>query len=337
MDLGKRRLRIREDKAAMHDPAPLIVTTFEGLHEITEHAEAPLWNDPRLRGSRFKRDEMFNQVSHFEEAAKLARFGWQDGANRLYKMREAVKSRIDLPFSDFRPEYAVAGDVVDMGRFVTGEPEHMMRMPIDYTEKRQIIFTVDTNVSCRACNYRACGNHPVRETAMFYRGAAVSAVVESLERLGYAVGVKVQAATMHQMPDGNPRSWIREGDRFESVAFLNEMWLKKPGEFLDAPRLIFALGHANFMHSLEFGASEKQQFDHGVPIYVHKNEHPDKVGRMYPLGRFYVGQIAVVPDDLQGDVHVPSLHTVNFTNEWMSVKWALDTLKEQGVEVKEAA
>lgn len=274
--------------------------------------------------SRFIRDADFNDCATFEETLALGKSGWEEGVKRVHHMREELISEMGLETLDFAPTYDVAGLVVDIGRYVDGDPECMVDMPLDMTDKRTIEITVDINVACGGCVFRACGMIPIPIEATFLRGAAVSMLVEQLENLGHRVEVYAMTATSY---------------RADTLPLLiHKIPVKKAGQFLNLSNLIFTTGHAGMVNHLEFAISEQYMDEAGTndKKYFNSSTLTGSERRDYfSYGNRYLGDIKLVPKPFQGQVHIDNIQERGFKSKGQMTRWLFDNFQQQGIRIKE--
>lgn len=181
------------------------------------------------------------------DALNLARFGWPEGREIV----EAITARFESITASklMRPQvaYAVAGDCVDVGRYVTGEPENMMVWEEVELENAGKIVRVEANLSASAA---------ISAAQMTIRGAAVAALVDALEQCGKSVELVL--------------SWGAEGGRRRIEHYCP---IKAAGEPLDMDRLAFMLAHAGMFRRLAFGTWENEPGEWRDPIGVNRHDN----------------------------------------------------------------
>lgn len=179
-------------------------------------------------------DKSFYGTSSFGEAAKLAREGWQDGVNRVQQIRAKIATAVQSLVSR-RAEsigYDVFGEYVDVGRFLTGEPECFgVRVSDDSSSNRVVRINVNIGVS-----------GSVSHSAIFSRGAVAIAAIDVIE----SSGVRVEVYGVH----GSLKS---DGSAIHETHVL----LKSANQPLDIDRLVFALCHPSSLRRLCFSIIEK--------------------------------------------------------------------------------
>ena len=175
-------------------------------------------------------------TKNFQAAMDLARKGWAEGLEKIKAMSEEIWKVVGQEIKKQTFQYDVCGDVVDVDRYLSGEPENM----IQFTEEQAVghgkVIKIWVNTVASA---------GVTTETMFYRGAAVVALVDALEKLGFSCEV----ATI----DAISERWT--GDK--NVLRYN-VTLRSAGEALDLDRLAFALANASWFRRLIFSAMEQE-------------------------------------------------------------------------------
>jgi hypothetical protein len=176
----------------------------------------------------------FYGTSTFAEATKLAREGWHEGVERVGEIRATISSAIQSLISRRADSigYDVFGEYVDVGLFLTGEPECFgVRVSEDSISKSVVRINVNIGVS-----------GSVSHRAIFARGAAVIAAVDVIESTGRRVEVY-----------GVDGSLKHGGNRLHEIQVL----LKSASQPLDIDRLVFALCHPSTLRRFCFSVAEK--------------------------------------------------------------------------------
>lgn len=185
-------------------------------------------------GGHSKGSEGFYGTSSFAEASKLAREGWPQGVERVQKIRAKIATAVQSLVSR-RAEsigYDVFGEYVDVGRFLTGEPECFgVRVSDNSISNRVVRVNVNIGVS-----------GSVSHSAIFSRGAVAIAAIDVIE----SSGVRVEVYGVH----GSVKC---DGSKLHETHVL----LKSANQPLDIDRLVFALCHPSSLRRLCFSVLEK--------------------------------------------------------------------------------
>ena len=123
-------------------------------------------------GSRSKWD----MGADWDETLRLARDGWAKGLKRITEKRELL----EIPDSSDKsvqpqPVPAMAGDEVDVGLYLSGEPECMIEYQPEIIPSFGKVARIIVNLTSSA---------NVKAETYFQRGAAASLLVDALESCG---------------------------------------------------------------------------------------------------------------------------------------------------------
>ena len=172
-----------------------------------------------LRASSLKIDEWrWSDTKTMDEALELARYGWEGGRqavgrialDQLVGRRPIVESRLDF-----------AGDEVDIGAYLHGEPEHMVDYQVRQdTHGKQVMMYVNTSMASRVSSER-----------IMQRGGALYAAIEALRTEGYSLGLT--------MVDSTKNNYFSHYAEYQIPVV-------QPGEYLDIDTAAFCLAHPAF-------------------------------------------------------------------------------------------
>lgn len=204
---------------ALHGPAWHFADMAELANAASDALSRPLWHT-RVKDN----SDRFSGCS-IDEAFRLAREGWPEGA----KIAEALRDRIalDRPQAPRTVRYDVAGALPNIPRAIAGNPAHMRRMAPADTRTRPIL-TLAIGIAAGA-NLKA--------SAMLASAAAAAAVIDTLESAGFRCNVLAVWRTAQ---------W--------GTTFGQEMAIqaKAPGDPASLATLSFALGHPAMLRRLCF-------------------------------------------------------------------------------------
>lgn len=256
--------------------------------ELGDAAKSSMTDDERFA---------FTGTRTLDEAITLARDGWDEGLEFIHKrsieITEAIVNKLSVP----EIVYDVTGDDLDIGRYVTGDPEDFMSIvPAEIEEEPKVIHLV--------ANIVASWN--VSRETMLARGAAVVSMVEALEMHGKRVIIDCVASV-------GTRSGVYTNDRLETFIRIKEA--DAPIQLAD---LAFTLAHASMFRRLVFRAWEML---------------PGDVRNLFGIGGQYGVVRQVADKESQGDVYVGSL-TNNWAPE-DAERWVLQQLAVQGLHIKD--
>ena len=190
-------------------------------------------NTPRLNGNgndstSYTARDSWDLGAGWDGAMELSRRGWPEGLKAMNKARRLV----DIPeHSDqgmqMKPFNAVAGDEVDVGLHLSGEPECMIDYHLQLTPSYGKVAKIIVNAS-------ASGS--VNAKVMRYRGTAACILIDCLESAGVRCEVILLA--------------------FCSGELTSEVLIKKPDEHVEPDRMAFMLAHPAVMRRFGFKEAE---------------------------------------------------------------------------------
>lgn len=184
-----------------------------------------------LRDESHERDPWSGSHT-MEEAIEVARFGWEEG--RKYLQQRIGEIAVDQLIGDHtvvNQRYQLAGDEVDIDRYLIGEPEQMIEY---YTEPERNgkHVTILANIGVPAT---------VQPQQIMRRGGAMYAAMEALRSNGYSTGLSVADVTV---------AGLNQIEHFIPIT--------KPGEYLDIDTAAFCLAHPSFPRRGLFAALEHE-------------------------------------------------------------------------------
>lgn len=231
------------------------------------------------------------------EAVSLATGGWAEGYDRMTRIAARLTRDITRDIEQPSVEFAVTGSYVDVGSFLSGEPECMGTFV--YAPVEQPVVQIVANVRVNA----AVG-HDVIET----RGLATLALIDALERAGRRCEVIAISA-------GTGWGKLGDGPHVERIV------LKRPQEQANPGLLAFALSHPAMLRRLLFS------FEETLPAKV--REH---FGYGGPFGGGYNAPCEV-PKDMRGDVYVTcaDFKDGRWRGKDTAEAWVREQLAKQGV------
>ena len=216
------------------------VDMFGSLGELVKYAESNVTFGQSDTREAWFRDKCM--TDSFASGAELARHGWHavrpDVDKLMSSLTERIGERIDYAQVT---NYGVTGSIVDMGRFMQGEPECMMEFVPEPTERmgRVVRIFVDYGASSQ---YDA--QHFVR------RGTAILALIDTLTKLG--VGCEVWGETAVDGRDSTHTTVVKLHDARDQM---------------DIDGLMFAIAHPSMLRRMTFSVREMASNSKGIGAY----------------------------------------------------------------------
>lgn len=235
----------------------------------------------------------------FKESRDMLQNGWPEGADKVKKVSDAFFESMSSVVEQQFLNYDVEGAILDVARFVEGEPECWQvwnTRLVEGESTKYVTILFNCSVSWQL-------NRSVIEA----RGAAVAALIELLEYSGRRVEL-----------------WISEAG-YGSCKLQIFANVKRFDQHLDFGRIAYTLTHPGFFRRSVFAVMET------APEDICR-----KVG-IFPGGNYGIPAQAEVPEDIKPNIYIG--HALYGEPEWMdeefTAAWIRKTLKEQGVRFKD--
>jgi hypothetical protein len=170
------------------------------------------------------------------------RFGWEQELPATMELVESVTEKLIRERKiqpAFEPVWDVAGAVVDIGRFVSNEPECMISFPLATTTAKPVI----TLVTCMSLGW-------VSQQEVLAQGRAVCALAMALQATGHSVEIWSDNVT------GFQGRWHLNP---KALTHTVKVKVKGANDVLDPGQLMFAL--ANYAMGRSLGDSIFPQLD----------------------------------------------------------------------------
>lgn len=178
-------------------------------------------------------DSSFSGSSSLKQALEYAENGFDEYTNKMQDVANNIQS-IGRAFT-FTPKYEVSGESVDVGRYMTGEPENMLEWEQIETRGNKVL-DIYWNLST------SCG---VDKNEMIGFGACGLSIVDYLESVGVRVNLYVF-------------DYCHGGHSSESQ-FMICVKIKSANEHLNMPVVAFAMTHPSMLRRLVFCVQENDR------------------------------------------------------------------------------
>lgn len=208
-----------------------IIRNFKDIDALVKRALLPERGSLGRASRDGSRSYEWDRGIGFEGAVRLAKEGWPEGAQKVKEVLDLVANILKPQTHEVQAVYQDSGGAyIDVGRFVTGEPECFgVFIPPD-NPRKPIKVAVSSSASAG-----------VHGESLVKRGAAVVAAIDVLETQGYMVECDVT--------DTVRRSYAR---------YTANIRVKEMGQPVDLDRLGFCLIHPGFMRRLIFAIQETE-------------------------------------------------------------------------------
>ena len=232
----------------------------ELLHDA-EHAEIlPNWmQEDDHHPASIHGTETFTGTADYDEALRLLKYGHPDGRSKMAESVEwaqAITREMPAPAWS----HAVSGAMPDMPVYMSGEPEHMLMQEGDESRGTMPVVSIVVNIVAAAC---------IKQRAIRRRGAALVALVHSIEQAGQRVELIAASRNGLRSNKGNAASYL--------------VTVKEAGEAVDLDRVAFALAHPSMLRRIEFRLNEitLPRLERGYGYCLNYPEDAFPAGTMY--------------------------------------------------------
>ncbi|SFH78026.1 DUF7192 family protein [Halpernia frigidisoli] len=183
----------------------------------------------RNKSSRNADSDWYGDVS-WTEAKVLANSGWIEGMNEVKKMSVELSEIICSKIEKWIPEYTYAGNIIDIGMFLSNSPEYfIIKNPTEQELSGKIVKLV--------CSISFLWQ--ITPQIIIQRGAMICALVDALEISGYSCEIIInQTATSY-------------GGKFEV-----DVCVKKAHQSLNITEVAFCLAHPAMLRRFMFSVAE---------------------------------------------------------------------------------
>lgn len=207
------------------------IEIYDSLGEAVRHAK----NNPSPSSSE-SGSMSFAGTKDLAEACDLALNGWSEVRPQVDKLFGELESSIALTLDEqFGIRFDYSGDSVDMGRYMSGDPECM----VDYVTEPQARMGRVIKVMVNVANSARITTEQITN-----RGVVIVALLDVLKKLGLGVELWTEMAIADQTVD--------RGNRFSQLVKIHDS-----SEMLDVDSTMFAIAHPSMLRRIGFGSIEQ--------------------------------------------------------------------------------
>lgn len=208
---------------------------FDSLHEIVDYAKANPLSERKSSDEQSDSRTEWAKSATLDEAVTMAHTGYREIRPNVEALMEVMEERLAERFGDrFVTQYAVAGGAVDIGKFVTGEPECMIEWVSEPAASMGRVVKVAVAGTASAS---------IDPEDMIRRGTAVVALLDTLHKLG--VGVELWWDSTITGRDSRDHSTV--------------VRLHDSSNPLDIDDLMWAVCHPSMLRRITFGVQERSE------------------------------------------------------------------------------
>jgi hypothetical protein len=281
------------EKAKSRYAQSLRIEEYGSLAEILDYAFA----NPSPKSSESGSSQFTGGTRNLAEAVQLGHKGYDEIRPEVERMFTELESQLaERLESAFQSRYDYQGVQVDVGRFLSGEPECMIDFVPEPSQRMGRVVRIIINGSASA---------RIDAEKITKRGVVVCALVDAIHKLG--MGVEVYA----EFPTNDQGVNSRDGEVMTTLVKLHDSQ-----QMLDINNLMFALCHPSMLRRIKFSCLEQSKWHRAS----------------YVLGRAYGYPSSLECAERVGaDVVVEMLQSGNEDYLHSPIDWVMSTLGGLGV------
>lgn len=227
----------------------LWIEQFDSLAEALDYAGK---NPDPKSSDRDQGGDWAGKTKSLSEAVTLGHKGYEEIRPEVERMFTELESQLaERLESAFQSRYDYQGVQVDVGRFLSGEPECMIDFVPEPSQRMGRVVRIVINGSCSAM---------IAPDRIIKRGVVVCALVDSIHKLGMGVEVYIE----YPINDSGINS--SSGKVYSSVVKLHDSQ-----QMLDINNLMFALCHPSMFRRVQFSMLERSDWERAE--YCVKNSY----------------------------------------------------------------
>jgi hypothetical protein len=198
------------------------MTLHEAIERLSDRHK-PSTKD--LASERNEEGTSWDLNTSFSQARALAEGGWTDKADDLWQFVRALSPKVEIGTA---MRFDVTGESVDVGRYLSGEPECMISELVTPQSAVKVLVNISAASACDA-------------TIMFNRGIALAAIIHALQSSGRGVSLTI----VENVTGGR-------GEHETTVE------LQRFGDYINPGRLAFWVAHPAALRRCVFRYNEQQ-------------------------------------------------------------------------------
>ena len=283
-------MQVIKDAKSIYAKGKMWIETWDSLAECLNYAGA---NSAPKSSDKYRGDKTWaGGTDSLREAVDLGHKGYDKIRPQVERMFTEMESQLaDRLEVAFQTQFAVTGAVVDVGRYLGGEPECMIDFIPEPSSRMGRVVKILVNGSASS---RIDGDDIIK------RGVVVCALVDCIHKLGMGVEVYVEFPTNDKHindPKGNVHTALVK--------------LHDSQQMLDINNLMFALCHPAMLRLIQFSVLEQTDCDYA--------RESTSSGYGYPSA-------LECGDRIGADVRVEMLQSGNEAIINKPVDWVMSTL-----------
>ncbi len=270
--------------------------TFDNLHEFWKFSMRDSQAYERASRETGRDRNAWAGGATWAEAEQLAIRGWREGLEEVEKYRAQMAPFITDKILRPLQVHAIAGYNVDVGAFLSNDPECFISRVYEERNYPGKIFKIVCSISFSAA---------IKPETIIQRGAMICALVDAVEFAGHRAEVicNFAAAT-------NDR--YRDGKRKDQGWFEVDVRVKPTDQPVELSSLAFCLAHPAMLRRMVFSAAELVGWSDFASNYGYPAEATDK-----------------------GDIYIQEVFSGTVEDK-KAIAWVLAELEKLGINLEAA-
>lgn len=250
----------------------------------------------RRKSSRENHNISWHGGLTWEETKEMAISGWREGMLEIEKYRAKIVPIITEKVLRIRQTYSVVGYNVDVGAYLSNEPECFISREYEERNYPGKIYKLVASISFSAA---------ISPETIIQRGAMICALIDAIEYAGHRVEVicndAMSACSSEQCRKGQlkNRGWLEIAVN-----------VKKTNQPLEMTDLAFTLAHPAMLRRIMFSVAELTGWSDFAYNYGYPAEATDK-----------------------GDIYIREIYSGTVSDE-KAINWVLEELKKLNIDIE---
>lgn len=267
---------------------------FDDLHEFWIYAFQE--SNAHQKSSRDNISEWNGGVSWIE-AKQLAINGWEEGLKEIKKYHSLIIPKITNKILISNKIHSVAGYNVDVGRYLSNDPECFVSREIRVNNSPGKVFTL-------VCSISFSSN--IQPKIIIQRGAIICALIDAIEYAGHRVEVIFNASMSYRNSSEHLEGKLKNNGWLEISTTV-----KKADQHLTMIELAFCLAHPAMLRRIVFSVAELEGWSDFSRNYGYPAQATEK-----------------------GDLYIQEIFSGEVSNN-KAIDWIITELKKLEIEITE--
>jgi hypothetical protein len=310
----------RDNSQVTAEPDLIVRRTFQSMAEYSDHVRQ-LWKCAACWSPVFQGTTKPGEYSPvyddsragWEDLLCLGHTGWETEVYDCMQIADRAVRQIETEVDSFEPQHGLSGSVVDVGTYLSGEPECMVDFPLTKVSNVgnlvSIVVDVQAGVQMSAASIMA-------------RGAGITALMVTLDRMGHQselwISDEYQVARRRSYRGGEDDA--SRPTKAKNPRLLIRCKIKGPQDLLDPARVMFAVGHPGVSRGYGFTTAQNLGVTFLESVVGEDVRTGGKLGAYFHGNSF--GEVTPTTEDFEdGTIYIqPSLRSGDAPNAYEELR-----------------